>query len=314
MTSIPTPPVPSGGPASDWAHKALYDRVIATLYALPDRFVTPLNIEGVPVTDLFTMNSALGAAIEKGVVESLNDLRGLWDPNKEYADYSFVRQTQCFPDVILRTENPNPRFEPIIMGIELKGWFVLSKEAEPSFRYHISPDCCADADLLVILPWVFNSVISGQPELMAPIISEAKFAAHQRNYHWEWVRGNPQKQEQELRGVQPAEHKGVYPVKGDQSSDKPVRDAGGNFGRIARCGVIDEDVKERLTEPLLGIPASAWLKFIKIFADGASPNVIESGVKSIERAFETSQLSKKQRSETADLLSKIAYKLKQENP
>lgn len=288
----------------------MYDRVIAALYALPDRFVTPLNIEGVPVTDLFTMNSALGAAIEKGVVESLNDLREFWDPDDKYADYRFIRQTQRFPDVVLKTENPNPRFNPIIMGIELKGWFVLSKEAEPSFRYRISPECCADADLLVVLPWFFNSVISGQPQLMAPIISEAKYAAHMRNYYWEWGRDNQKGNKQKNRSVIPAKHNGFYPEKKNQSSDSVKGDKGSNFGRIARCGVINKEVEDRLAEPLLGIPANAWLKFIRVFADGASQTVIESGVKGIERAFETSQLSAKQRAYTADLLAEIADKLR----
>lgn len=288
----------------------MYDRVISTLYALPDRFVTPLHIEGVPATDLFTMNSALGAAIEKSVVESLNDLRELWDPDKRYADYSFVRQTQCFPDVILRTENPDPDVESILLGIELKGWFVLSKEGEPSFRYKISPQCCAEADLLVVLPWVFDSVISGRPILMAPIISEARFAALQRNHHWEWIRGNPNNQAQELRGVTPSEDQLYYPPKSAKSSDVPISDSGGNFGRVARCGVMDEEVDERLAEPLLGIPADAWRRFIQIFADGASPSAIEAGVKGLERAFDTARLSDEQRAQTADMLVQIADQLR----
>jgi len=308
--TAPTPPSPSGGPASCWEHRGLYEHIIEAIYALPDRFSSPLHIEGVPATDLFTMNSALGAAIEKSVVESLNDLREIWDPNKRYADYSFVRQTQCFPDVVLKTGRPDLVLDSILIGIELKGWFVLSKEGEPSFRYKINPECCSPADLLVVLPWVFSSVISGRPFLMDPIISEARFAALQRNYHWEWLRKNPTGQAQSLRGITPALDRRYYPQKTAKSADIPISDSGGNFGRVARCGIMDSEIDARLSEPLLGIPADAWRRFIQIFADGASPATIESGVKGLERAFDTANLSREQREQTAELLNEIANKLR----
>lgn len=306
----PEPPRPSGGPDSEWEHRPLYDNVIAALYALPDRFTTPLHIEGVPANDLFTMNSALGAAIEKSVVESLNELRGLWDPDDRYADYSFVRQTQRFPDVILRTENPDPLQAPILMGIELKGWFILSKEGEPSFRYKINPNCCTDADLLVVVPWVFDSVISGKPMLLAPIVQEARFAALQRNFHWEWVRLNRSNQAQALRRITPAEHQESYPPKSAKSSDIPISDSGGNFGRVARCGVMDDEVDARLAEQLLGIPADAWRRFIQIFSDGVSPADLEARLQALESAFEAADLSVEQRTRMADILQNLVEHLR----
>ena len=69
----------------------------------PSYFKTDLRISGVLATDLFTFNSSLGATIEAQVVEALNAIRGSWDPEQRYAAYSFVRQSQRFPDVILRT-------------------------------------------------------------------------------------------------------------------------------------------------------------------------------------------------------------------
>jgi hypothetical protein len=71
----PERPQPTGGPAADWEHRRLYDRVLRVLYALPPRFRTKLNIAGVSAIDLFTLNTPLGAAIEVNVVEALNDLR-----------------------------------------------------------------------------------------------------------------------------------------------------------------------------------------------------------------------------------------------
>ena len=82
-----TAPVRTNGPAADWAHRALYDRVLDTLHALPARFRTPLRIAGISATDLFTLNTPLGAAIESSVVENLNTLRELWDPDGKYEIY-----------------------------------------------------------------------------------------------------------------------------------------------------------------------------------------------------------------------------------
>lgn len=305
-TRVPTQPRQSGGPAATWAHRALYDRVLHTLYALPDKFETSLCIEGVPVTDLFTMNSALGAAIEKSVVDSLNDLRDLWDPQRQYADYRFVRQSQCFPDVLLKSINPSPTHQPILMGIELKGWFVLSKEGEPSFRYKIAPHCCADADLLVVMPWVFDSVISGKPKLMAPIIAEARWAASMRNHHWEWIRANRTGDPQETRRINPAAHHGYYPSKADRSADSPVKDSGSNFGRVARCGAIDDEIDKRLGADALGVPIDAWRRFLQVFADGATPQAILDGLTGIERSFVSPLTSAEQRRQASELLERLA--------
>src|SRR6185312_16764485 len=102
-SAVPSPAVPtrSGGPPTSWKHRRLYDRVLDALHALPARFRTSLRIAGISATDLFTLNTPLGAAIEPSVVESLNGLRELWDPDGQYEVYSFVRQAQVFPDVRL---------------------------------------------------------------------------------------------------------------------------------------------------------------------------------------------------------------------
>lgn len=302
---IPAQPQITGGPPATWNHRALYDRVIAAIYAIEDKFETALNISGVPVSDLFTMNSALGAAIEKSVVESLNDLKGFWDPDSNYSDYRFIRQAQCFPDVLLKSTNPNSDPE-IIMGIELKGWFVLSKEGEPSFRYKIAPQCCAEADLLVVMPWIFDSVVSGKPKLMTPIISEARYAAEMRNFHWTWLRANRTSESQNSRAVVSATHDGYYPEKSDQISDRPVRDSGNNFGRIARCGVFDADVEERLKEDALGISVDAWRRFLKIFSDTASPEAALNGLDQLANLFLGSGTEVEDRREAARLLRQLS--------
>ncbi|WP_143155700.1 MULTISPECIES: hypothetical protein [unclassified Burkholderia] len=221
------------------------------------------------------MNTALGAAIEQSVVDSLNAIRELWDPTRTYAAYTFVRQSQTFPDVLLKTTDPDAQPQ-ILMGIELKGWFAIAKEAEPSARFYANEDSCADADLLVVMPWVFDNVVSGRPRLLKPIIAEAKHVARVRNWWWEFVRQTDTPNE--TRGITLAPHRLTYPGKADKYSDKAISDSGKNFGRVARCGVIDIDVDATLKEPVLGIPIDAWRKFLAVFSEKATPASINKAL------------------------------------
>lgn len=273
-----TAPTKTGGPARSWPHRKLYDNVIKTLYALPEEFTTSLRISDFRATDIFTLNSALGASIEDAVVNGLNSLREVWDPDGRYALYRFERQAQAFPDVRLVTEAPDE--ETPIMGIELKGWFALSKEGEPTFRYAVTPQACADADLLVVYPWVLSDVVAGSPKLLRPFVGEARYAAELRNHYWQTMRSS--------RGgngnIVSATHKTPYPaVKTDQCSDRAEDDGGGNFGRVARYGLLDDFVKSTEKQEVSGIPVRAWLTFFKIFSDNARN--LDTVVTTIESAL-----------------------------
>lgn len=98
---MPTPPVRTT-PPDDWPHLALWQRVNALFYALPNYFETELIVKGINVTDIFSLGGAFATVIETQVVTILNGLRNLWDASNEYANYVFVRQAQTFPDVLLR--------------------------------------------------------------------------------------------------------------------------------------------------------------------------------------------------------------------
>jgi|SRR5579859_4492303 len=138
-------------PDETWPYRDLYEAVRKVLFALPAFFKTDLVVSGVAATDLFTFNSSLGATIEGQLVRALNAMRAAWDLDQKYSLYQFVRQAQRFPDVILRASTPD--VEPfILMGIELKGWYVLSKESEPSFRYRVTPAVCAPKIFLPSIP------------------------------------------------------------------------------------------------------------------------------------------------------------------
>lgn len=281
-TEIPNPPPRPEWrkPPKDWEHRVLYDRVIDALYALPGLFENSLNISGIRVTDLHTLNNALGASIEQSVVDNLNELRKIWDPDNDYQLYSFVRQPQTFPDVRLQTDAPG---EPdgILLGIELKGWFALAKEGEPSFRYKATPNACADADLLVVFPWVLSEVISGVPRLLKPLVTGARYAAEFRNYYWTFLRGVTGRNAE----IVPAPHQAPYPKKSDNYSDVPVSDRGKNFGRVARGQFMREFVDEVMAHLAAGIPLGAWHKFFKAFTESFDKDSVERQIELIEAAF-----------------------------
>jgi len=196
----------------------------------------------------------MGAAIEDNVVKALNKLSEQWDPNHEYADYEFRRQSEVFPDVRLQHTEKGE----ILMGIELKGWYLLSKEKEPSFRFRITPSTCAPQDLLVIFPWALEDVLSGRPQIFKPFVKPARFVADYRNYWWQHER-----QTEDNTEIRIPEVTKFYPEGREAIEDKPVYDAGNNFGRIARTEIMDDFVKKCGLIKLSGIEVNKWQDFFK---------------------------------------------------
>lgn len=238
-----------------WEHYDLFSRVKEAIWAIPDYFESETNIEGMLASDIFTLNSALGATIEERVVITLNNMRPIWDPEKKYQAYSFTRQPQVFPDVLLRKKG---EVREIILGIELKGWYVLAKEGMPNFRFVASPKACNPWDLIVVVPWVLSNILSGSPITFHPFIELAKYAAEKRNYYWEYERdATGDKRIECAEGITP------YPQKSDKISDKAKSDGGGNFGRLARYGLMNDYVEELMEANLKGIKAKEWLAFLK---------------------------------------------------
>jgi len=231
-------------------------RVKEALMALPGYFNSTTNIEGIDASDLFALNTMLGTTIEVQVVNTLNRIRDVWDPDDEWPLHRFDRQAQTFPDVLLRRQLDSGDFE-VAMGIELKGWYVLSKEAEPSFRYTVSPAACTDWDLLAVVPWHLSNVLSGVPRVDSPGIWSAQHAAEYRNYWWQHVRDTKAD-----RSIASPEIEAPYRQRSN-TSDKPAYDGGGNFGRIARIGIMNNWTKGILHRRLAGIPACSWIEFLK---------------------------------------------------
>ncbi len=251
-----TPPSPTQ-PDAAWPHYPAYRRVIEAVYAVPAHFNSRTVIEGIPATDIQTLNTVLAAAIEEQVVATLNRMRSVWDPAEEYQTHFFQRQAQVFPDVLLKSDH-NGR--DIVLGIELKGWYLLSKERVPNFRFTTTINACADADLVVVVPWALSNVLSGSPVAYRPFVTPAKYAAAYRNYWWTEVRSSSTD-----KGIVVPAFVSPYPSKSDAVADRPNSDGGGNFGRLARTGMMAQYIEETLNLPLAGIPAKEWIDFLRRF-------------------------------------------------
>ncbi len=295
-----TSPPKSTEPDATWEHVELWREVRKAIFALPSRFDSELVVSGVLATDLFSFNSSLGATIEEQVIESLNKLRSVWDPDRTYALYSFERQPQTFPDVVLRASAPD--VEPqVLMGIELKGWYVLAKEKEPSFRYKTTPAVCALADLLVVVPWALSGVISGSPRVFTPHVVGARYAADYRNWYWENMKSGKGDNSITLSTV--ATH---YPTKSDMIADRPASDRGGNFGRFARTGAMDSYVEDLFEDKLAGIPLWAWQKFLSLFTESRTIEDISRGLDALAGGIIPDVPSSEARAQIKERLREIA--------
>jgi len=241
-------------PASDWEHYILYKTIKDLLIEIPHYFESTISVSGVRATEIYPFSAVLGLMIEQEVVRTLNNLRQIWDANKQYAGYRFIRQSQAFPDVLLM----NPKTGHIIFGIELKCWYLLAKEGEPSFRYHATPNVCTIADLIVIVPWVLSNVLSGAPVIFNPFIASARYVAEYRNYWWQHIRKAKSSSE-----IHSPSNVVPYPRSRDKISDHAESDSGNNFGRIARIGLLDTYAQSFRDLDLIGVTVSAWRAFLK---------------------------------------------------
>ena len=141
----------------------------------------------------------------------------------------------------------------------MKGWYLLAKEGMGSYRFGTSADACAEADLIVVVPWALSNVLSGSPVAFEPWVESAKYAAERRNYYWEYERetdGDP--------GITLAQGVAPYPeAKADKIADKADDDRGRNIGRIARYKIMDEYRSRMLNTGIRGVSARKWLTFFK---------------------------------------------------
>jgi hypothetical protein len=197
-------------------------------------------------------------------------MRSEWDPEDQWSGYRFVRQSQTFPDVLLAKRGADSI--DIAMGIELKGWYLLSKEGVGSFRFQVTPDACSIFDLIMIVPWRLSNIMSGTPVAGEPWIASAKYAAEMRNYWWQYTRRT-----QSARGIYHPPGVGPYPKKASNSADIPEYDGGGNFGRLPRVvGLMDDFLVTATAQEALGIPIIDWISFLQLHSEKSDPEEVAS--------------------------------------
>ena len=290
MTAAPSPPgrtpIPEGDPKSK-----LLGNVTNALRAVPAYFDSGTYIEGLEAGDVFNLNAVLGSSIEIQVVETLNRIRKVWDPDNEWPEHRFERSSQTFPDVRLVARSGGSA--SVVIGVELKGWYLLAKEGEPSFRYKVSPGACSAFDLVVVVPWHLKNVLSGVPIVYEPYIEQARYVAEFRNYWWQNIR-----ESKADRTIKPGpEVTGPYPPPKSRVNDEAVRDGGHNFGRVARIGVMDAFVEELLGKRVSGVEARHWVLFFKTYAETADPDAITKRL--------TVELEKRIATESAELAERV---------
>lgn len=253
------------------ARTSLQARLRSVILGLPAYFEFNNHVAGVNATDLHSLNTLLGTSIENQVVKALNQQRKLWDPEDEWLGYTFERQSQRFPDVRLvrRGGDTGPQ---VLLGVELKGWFLLAKEGVPSFRFSTTRAACAPHDLLMVVPWYLDNVLSGSPVAAEPYVVSARWAADYRNYYWQHLR---QAADAVDRSIHQPAGAYPYPTSDTQIADVPAYDGGGNFGRVARVsGLMDEFMKASNELEVLGIRIGDWHRFLRLHSDQADPDVV----------------------------------------
>lgn len=273
-----TDPLDQGTPLPDLESPAddprteLAQRVGGALLVLPGFFEFGTRIEGIDATDLFSLNSVLGTSIEVQAVHTLNKMRAIWDPDEKWVGYRFERQSQTFPDVrLVRRGTGEP---DIAMGIELKGWYLLSKEGVPSLRFLTTPAACSPFDLIAVVPWHLSNILSGTPVAREPWVSSARHAAEFRNHWWEYVRETT-----DPRGISLPTDVHPYPTKDMQISDMPDYDRGGNFGRLARVtGLMTDFIASAKAQEAMGIPINDWILFLRRHSDNSDPEQVTASL------------------------------------
>ena len=254
--------------------------------SLPAECTIENNYSGILATDLFSLNTLLGSMIESKVVLFLNAHRPLWD-NGKWNEYHFIRSNESFPDVRLVKKGDN---HDIILGIELKSWFILSKEGEPSFRYRTASEACDKGDLLCIIPWYLSDAVCGNPVLATPWVYSAKAAAEATKRYWIYERQTDKPMTVRQRGlIVPPDVRPYMDNARNKTNYKPVNDGGNNFGRLARTGIMSDFVEETLVTDILGIPAKHWMLFLKAHTESCTLQVIQKNISLITKLPKTEE-------------------------
>ena len=124
-----------------------------------------------------------------------------------------------------------------------------------------------------MIPWILSDVISGTPKVLQPYTELALYAAEYRNFYWQRSR----LERGEIAGITspPEANCHPYPSSKQEASDEAAGDKGGNFGRIARAGLLDDYIHALVAQDYLGIKLTHWITFFKAIAESRRDSEIE---------------------------------------
>ena len=101
---------------------------------------------------------------------------------------------------------------------------------------------------------------------------------------------------------------GPYPAPKARIADRPVKDGGNNFGRVARlAGLMDEYTSALRVQRIAGIPADHWILFFKRHAEATDPMAILDHLK---RDLRQSGLNKAAAVDVAEAISRIVARFR----
>lgn len=80
-----------------------------------------------------------------------------------------------------------------------------------------------------------------------------------------------------------------YPNKSHRILDRPLADDGGNFGRLARTGMMDTYMRKLDDLQLCGIKTVYWREFLKIFQEGTTDNQAHTALERLRRRVRKAQ-------------------------
>ena len=76
---------------------------------------------------------------------------------------------------------------------------------------------------------------------------------------------------------------GPYPSKADQILDKPRSNGGGNFGRLARTGMMDSYLLKLNEVHLCGIKTLYWRQFLKVFQESTTDAEVRTALERLRQ-------------------------------
>ena len=155
------------------------------LLVLPGFFEFGTRIEGIDATDLFSLTLC---SVPASRFRSSTRLIGCAASGIRTRSGSAIDSRGNLRPFRMSGSFGEGQAHDIAMGIELKGWYLLSKEGVPSLRFPTTPAACSPFDLIAVVPWHLSNVLSGTPVAREPWVSSARHAAEFRNHWWKNVR------------------------------------------------------------------------------------------------------------------------------